>query len=44
MYEKMMAAQSVYDVDIHEYKLIDFPLNQTVFPKLNGEDEKLIFQ
>ncbi|CAD8190765.1 unnamed protein product [Paramecium octaurelia] len=44
MYEKMMAAQSVYDVDIHEYKLTDFPLNQTVFPKLNGEDEKQIFQ
>ncbi|CAD8121254.1 unnamed protein product [Paramecium sonneborni] len=44
MYEKMMAAQSVYDVDIHEYKLIDFPLSQTVFPKLNGEDEKQIFQ
>ncbi|CAD8165420.1 unnamed protein product [Paramecium pentaurelia] len=44
MYEKMMAAQSVYDVDIHEYKLTDFPLTQTVFPKLNGEDEKLIFQ
>ncbi|CAD8210024.1 unnamed protein product [Paramecium octaurelia] len=44
MYEKMMAAQSVYDVDINEYKLADFPLSQTVFPKLNGEDEKLIFQ
>ncbi|CAD8210223.1 unnamed protein product [Paramecium pentaurelia] len=44
MYEQMMAAQSVYDVDIHEYKLTDFPLSQTVFPKLNGEDEKQIFQ
>ncbi|CAD8121940.1 unnamed protein product [Paramecium sonneborni] len=44
MYEKMMAAQSVYDIDIHEYKLTDFPLSQTVFPKLNGEDEKQIFQ